>query len=557
MTTGEDNRFSIVEASFGPRIVIFESQDVVEACRRNGLEGFSSLVRPFEYIDRVSVRHSNYSTTVKDSLRLSFFSAGKLSEEGKKILDSDGQRERHDQDGWIKDSLIQNVFNRKSIDRWNSNMRAISSEHLTSNPTSPSANQQTSFKLKRENEWIGSELLSSDYTEEYPRPSTPWYNGFLSSLIEHRPLVQFDSTSHPIAALVVVSTNHPEPLNEFAKLYEASGKDGSGWPSLDWFESGKILRYYLLVHEINEEPDGGRPAAIDLLESLKRAYGLNCGLFCMNSENTDWLKAKRSLERDRDPGNVRSDDQPKKFDYWFKFNQNNQQHQLVDLNDEDVIGKRFGEFISEEDVLSLRLLLREFTLQSLIPHIERCVQQWNETLAASRKGITGRLFSVGRKYFSKASAAGSGSSTSLIPQSPTAYNPITQSYPHQSQEAQTRRLADYSFMLGDYKFASQMYDYVRKDARDDKAWSYCSSAIQMIGICTLLQSSSNQRSKLNVDLQSYLFDHLSIASSVGHLRMVMIYYEMSKAIGNPQLMSSSLIRASKTVHSFILTYLVV
>ncbi|OAV97892.1 hypothetical protein PTTG_25864 [Puccinia triticina 1-1 BBBD Race 1] len=106
-------------------------------------------------------------------------------------------------------------------------------------------------------------------------------------------------------------------------------------------------------------------------------------------------------------------------------------------------------------------------------------------LAANRKGITGRLFSAGYKYLSK--APGSATSSSSTPEH--RYNPTTCSsllpsntpcsssssltrYPHQSQEAQTRRLADFSFMLGGYKFASQMYNYLRKDTFNDQAWSW-------------------------------------------------------------------------------------
>ncbi|WAQ92928.1 hypothetical protein PtA15_17A410 [Puccinia triticina] len=105
-------------------------------------------------------------------------------------------------------------------------------------------------------------------------------------------------------------------------------------------------------------------------------------------------------------------------------------------------------------------------------------------LAANRKGITGRLFSAGYKYFSKAPGSATSSSStpkhryntttcssvsSLLPSNtPCSSSSSLTRYPHQSQEAQTRRLADFSFMLGDDKFASQMYDYLRKDAFNDQ-----------------------------------------------------------------------------------------
>jgi hypothetical protein len=74
----------------------------------------------------------------------------------------------------------------------------------------------------------------------------------------------------------------------------------------------------------------------------------------------------------------------------------------------------------------------------------------------------------------------------------------------------------------------------------------------MMGLCTLLQSSFSQRSKLDVvDLERFLFDHTVATASASQLRIVMIYYEMARAVGNPTLMSSSLIRVASTVSGFI------
>lgn len=75
----EASRYGAIQASFSPRIAIFTSQDVTEACRKNNLPSFVDLLRPFDSIDRVSVRHSNYSTTTLDSLRLSFVEADQTS----------------------------------------------------------------------------------------------------------------------------------------------------------------------------------------------------------------------------------------------------------------------------------------------------------------------------------------------------------------------------------------------------------------------------------------------------------------------------------------------
>jgi hypothetical protein len=149
-----------------------------------------------------------------------------------------------------------------------------------------------------------------------------------------------------------------------------------------------------------------------------------------------------------------------------------------------------GTGLGNKDILAIRIFLREFVVQSLIPYVERNVQQWNEQvrivrhnvligahntvpqLAASRRGITGRLFTASRRYFGSRPA-------SPAPGGPPAYNPARGLYPFQAQEAQTRRLADFAFMIHDYKLAISTYDLVRKDNMTDKAWrDYASATVR-------------------------------------------------------------------------------
>jgi hypothetical protein len=94
-------------------------------------------------------------------------------------------------------------------------------------------------------------------------------------------------------------------------------------------------------------------------------------------------------------------------------------------------------------------------------------------VASSRRGITGRLFSAGRRYFSTGSKSMTMNSQSA--QSPYVSNPHNNNlaipiYAHNTPEAQMRKLADFAFMLRDYKFAHSVYDTVKKDFSADKAW---------------------------------------------------------------------------------------
>ncbi|KAI8613540.1 ER-golgi trafficking TRAPP I complex 85 kDa subunit-domain-containing protein [Chytriomyces sp. MP71] len=105
--------------------------------------------------------------------------------------------------------------------------------------------------------------------------------------------------------------------------------------------------------------------------------------------------------------------------------------------------------MAEADVKAVETFVREFLVQSLLPSIERSVKYWNEQVASSRRGITGRLVTAGRRYFGTQAAAKAAS-----PGSPT--NDSSTPYPHTSQELILRKLADYRFMLRDYKSAYSM-----------------------------------------------------------------------------------------------------
>lgn len=148
--------------------------------------------------------------------------------------------------------------------------------------------------------------------------------------------------------------------------------------------------------------------------------------------------------------------------------------------------------LSTDDVKNIRRLVAEFTVQSLVPHMDRQVQLWNEQVASPRRGITGRLFQASKRYFgstggkqassvrqivvSSGAAGGSGAvngSVSVTPTSSSATSSRTITvYPAGSPEALMRKLADFAFLLQDYTFAVAIYDSVKKDFQSDRAYKY-------------------------------------------------------------------------------------
>ncbi|KAJ3326413.1 Trafficking protein particle complex 8, partial [Gonapodya sp. JEL0774] len=147
-----------------------------------------------------------------------------------------------------------------------------------------------------------------------------------------------------------------------------------------------------------------------------------------------------------------------------------------------------GTYVSREDFKAVEDFVREFAAQSVVPFMERTVQTLNEQVASSRRGLTGRLFSAGRKYF-----GGIGGSPSPRPGTPGVGPEKNEFglfvYPFASPESQLRRLADYAFMLRDYRFASSLYDTVRKDYRDGGAAAgrHYAACQEMMAVCALLE----------------------------------------------------------------------
>jgi hypothetical protein len=64
--------------------------------------------------------------------------------------------------------------------------------------------------------------------------------------------------------------------------------------------------------------------------------------------------------------------------------------------------------LAPQDIVAIRGFLRELTTQSLIPWMEGRIREWNEIFNNSRRGITGRLFGAGRKFFGSGQAQKAG-----------------------------------------------------------------------------------------------------------------------------------------------------
>jgi hypothetical protein len=194
----------------------------------------------------------------------------------------------------------------------------------------------------------------------------------------------------------------------------------------------------------------------------------------------------------------------------------------------------YGKYLTTEDIMGIKTFVREMVVQSLIPFMERNMQLWNEQVAAARRGLSGRFFGASRRLFGSSARSPNPHSVQSIP----AFGPnipigttTVAVYPHNAPEAQMRKLADFAFMLRDYKFAHSIYEVVKRDFATDKAWKHHAGVQEMIGTCLLL---TNQPlpSKNDVDqafeksVQQYLTRCMSPFFAT---RSTVIYYELLKS----------------------------
>jgi hypothetical protein len=99
-------------------------------------------------------------------------------------------------------------------------------------------------------------------------------------------------------------------------------------------------------------------------------------------------------------------------------------------------------------------------------------------LATMRRGVARTFFSSNKRWFGAPPATSAQDRSAL---KAAGYGPS--GYPHEGIEAQSRRLADLAFMLGDYELAGQTYQAIRREYQNDKAWKYMAAAQEMAGLC--------------------------------------------------------------------------
>lgn len=128
---------------------------------------------------------------------------------------------------------------------------------------------------------------------------------------------------------------------------------------------------------------------------------------------------------------------------------------------------------------SFRNSINQFINLHLIPHMEKKIRIWDDQVLAPKRSIANRFFSVSRKLFNNNNNPGN-------PQNITTFNYQENYYHKSSPEQSIRKLADWALILKDFKYSYSIYDFIKKDFNNDKAWVYVASTQEMCIISLLL-----------------------------------------------------------------------
>ncbi|KAL2260604.1 hypothetical protein VTK26DRAFT_5340 [Humicola hyalothermophila] len=338
--------------------------------------------------------------------------------------------------------------------------------------------------------------------------TSPYYSLYLRRLLSGIPLACHETFAHPVACVVAISSRNPSPIEALQKLYRETSQGERKLPA--WVD-GDYLRYYILVHD---EENGDITKSMALFEQMKRNFGLHCHLLR--------LRSSQSAETDDDSIPLPRSD-------WMTASE-----ELADI-EESERRQDFEDptrYIFESDATAIRTFVREMVTQSVVPTMERNISIWNDQVASRRRGISGRFMSLSKRFTfgsssRSASGAGSGSSSN--------YDGLG-FYRADSPEAIMRKLADYAFMLRDWKLAMSTYELLRSDFQNDKAWKHHAAANEMAALALLIMPQS-MSSKTRIETinqmieQAFYSYHTRCNSLYGAVRCTVLALELLRLRG--------------------------
>lgn len=478
---------NLILQAFAPHVAVVASEDTDALVKGKGFErGLWQLLRPFGDIvlGKVTIRDSNGSSRSWEDFSIRFIRTGEIGENPEPANTSRPGKT-------APGNTLANTEISKSRLR---DADAVVERHLQY--------AEDSLLVARRPDALAGQLPGSN-------SSSPYYSLYLRRILSGIPLAPHTTFSHPVACVIAISSRNEAPIEELRRLYNETSQGCHKFPA--WVD-GEYLRYYVLVHD--EENDDIK-RSLSLFEQMKRHLGLHCHLLR--------LRSSQCAETD-DDGEVLPESA------WLTAAEELEAIRRGEAEDDFV---HTPSYVFESDITAIRSFVREMVTQSIIPTMERHVALWNENVASRRRGIAGRLVTFSKKWagFGTTSRA----SGQFAPNLSNGYDTLG-FYRPETPEATMRKLADFAFMLRDYKLAHSTYDLVKSDFHEAKAWKYHAAASEMAAISLLVTpkhlvyKSRVEATDQTLDAAFYSY-HARCNDPLGALRCVMLSMELLRLRG--------------------------
>lgn len=432
----DNDTSSVITRAFAPHVSILASAECEELVRHKGINGgLLELLRPYgeRVAGRVVIRDSTGASKPWDDFGIRFVGIRDGLEPPRQEAVPRFSEDKLPIVSEYRPARLRSGGDQFLVDE-------VISRHLarSSAPSRP-ATRQSSI--------LPDPSAQSDTTAAYPT--------FIRKLLSGTITTPHETFAHPVAIVIAISSRNTAPIDELRALYTSSK---SGPDQLPTWVNNDFLRYYVLIHD--EDYDDIKTSTV-LYEQMKRNFGLHCHLLRLRSTQCDEGDQSAQLP----------------LPHWASV------AEALAESSPDIDNEAHRPHIFVSDVAAIQSFVRELVTQSIVPVMERMVATWNDQVASRRRGISGRFMSLSKRFtpFAGRSVTGPASTASA-----GNYDATVGSYRPDTPEAIMRKLADYAFMLRDYKLAQSVYEITSQDYKSDKAWKLYAGANEMTAMSMLL-----------------------------------------------------------------------
>ncbi|KAJ7596891.1 ER-golgi trafficking TRAPP I complex 85 kDa subunit-domain-containing protein [Mycena floridula] len=282
---------------------------------------------------------------------------------------------------------------------------------------------------------------------------TPWWEELKRCVEGDYVPSRTETWNHPVAIILAVSTNAPNPLQAITALHSRAIQ----FPA--WVDT-TFIRYTVIIHPQDSALSDEEAGA--LYNAVKKQFGLHSYLLPLSLPQPPpkpvpvpaLMPRLPPAPSDDSPTSVLPTPTPTTTNFDF-------QAPKMSLNTLKMCDK---------DIQQTARFTREFLVMSLVPWMEKCVVDWNEAFSSTRR-LPSRLFSSTRRLFGSPSPSpapvsrlpGSSSSSSLPTRTSTpSINGSSDTF---APPPQQRRLAEFATILGDFKLAVTVWESLRKESK--------------------------------------------------------------------------------------------